>query len=209
MPTPNDPITIYDQGTILRYRPPINTPRRIALLLHGWTGDETSMWVFVRKLNSHWLLAPRGPIPALPQGFGWAARFANYPILKITAITLLQQLDHWQKTLALPDLPLDVIGFSQGAAMAITLALSAPDRITRLACIAGFLPHAAPIVPLPRLQCLVAHGTQDTIIPLQQAQQAAQHLRSCQAAVEFCQAEVGHKMSTACFQALENFLNVS
>ncbi len=209
MPTTIEPQTLYDQGNILRYRPPLTIPRRIVLLLHGWTGDETSMWVFTRALSSQWLLAPRGPITATPQGFGWVEHKhpAHFQDFSTAAQTLLRQLDRWQHLLNLPDLPLDVVGFSQGAALAISLTLSAPQRFQRLACIAGFLPFQAPIVPLKGLNCLIAHGSQDSIVPIEQAQIAFKHLSACQAQVQFCEAEVGHKMSASCFQSLEGFLN--
>jgi phospholipase/carboxylesterase len=207
-----EPQTLYDQGSILRYRPPLKTPRRIVLLLHGWTGDETSMWVFTRALSNQWILAPRGPVPATPQGFGWVPHqtqqpSAHFQDFALAAQALLRQLDGWCHSLNVPNLPLDVVGFSQGAALALSLVLSAPQRFQRLACIAGFLPLQAPIVPLHGLNCLIAHGSQDTIIPLEQAKLTYQHLYSCQAQVQICQADVGHKMSAACFQRLEVFLN--
>ncbi len=38
-------------GLSLKYRIPEGVgPHPVALLLHGWTGDENSMWVFESKL---------------------------------------------------------------------------------------------------------------------------------------------------------------
>jgi len=38
----------------LRIRRPIEKPARMLLLLHGWTGDENSMWVLVRDFSPHY-----------------------------------------------------------------------------------------------------------------------------------------------------------
>ena len=74
MPTPNEPYTIYDRGWVVRIQPPTKSgPHRVLLLLHGWTGDETVMWVFTRSLpTNYWILAPRGPVKTPLKGYGWA-----------------------------------------------------------------------------------------------------------------------------------------
>ncbi len=47
-------------GWTLRVQPAGETPARLLLLVHGWTGDENSMWVFVRNFDPHyWIIAPR------------------------------------------------------------------------------------------------------------------------------------------------------
>jgi predicted esterase len=64
------------QGWTLRTRAAAQRPARILLLIHGWTGDENSMWVFVRNLApTYWIVAPRAPYathPAVtPGGIRW------------------------------------------------------------------------------------------------------------------------------------------
>ena len=44
----------------LRMRAASEGPARLLLLVHGWTGDENSMWVFVRNFPArYWIVAPR------------------------------------------------------------------------------------------------------------------------------------------------------
>ena len=62
----------------LRLRPASQTPRRLLLLIHGWTGDENSMWVFARNLPSDdWIIAPRAPHAAETFGYSWRSRHGD------------------------------------------------------------------------------------------------------------------------------------
>ena len=55
-----------------RFLPPQRASRRLLLLLHGWTGDENSMWVFARNFpRAAWMLAPRAPFLAPSGGYSW------------------------------------------------------------------------------------------------------------------------------------------
>ena len=57
---------------VLRIRPTTHKPARLLLLLHGFTGDENSMWVFASRLpQNSWLAAPRAPYPSPLGGFSW------------------------------------------------------------------------------------------------------------------------------------------
>ena len=214
MPTLNEPITIFDQGWVIRYqRPAEHSTRTPILLLHGWTGDENSMWVFAGKLaQHHFLVAPRGPISATPGGFGWVSQPSMgtpYITYKNVAIKLLDRLDVWEKLLDISFSKIRIAGFSQGAALAGVLALEEPQRIERLAMLAGYLPKPAASIraDLNHLPCFIAHGVQDTIVPVSYAQESAAYLKGCGAQVSFCQADVGHKLSANCFNGLESFLS--
>jgi predicted esterase len=59
---------------ILLHKPPSlsHTPLPVLFLLHGWTGDETKMWVFTRHLQKSFIIvALRGLFPTPQGGFGW------------------------------------------------------------------------------------------------------------------------------------------
>ena len=58
----------------MRIRPAMVKARRLLVLIHGLTGDENSMWVFVRNLKEdYWIIAPRAPYNAEHPagGFSW------------------------------------------------------------------------------------------------------------------------------------------
>jgi phospholipase/carboxylesterase len=200
---------------------PANTspPARIYLLIHGWTGDERSMEIFSRGLPADSLiLFPRGPVQAPGGGYGWAdlsaEATAQMDDLAQPAHALLQEVDRRVSEITGASLSsslpgLYIAGFSQGAAVAYTLTLLYPRRITRLAALAGFLPVISPHRQIPDLSGLpvyIAHGRKDETIPIERARDAARLLQAAGAEVNFCENEAGHKLPANCFSELTRFL---
>ena len=99
-----------------------------------------------------------------------------------------------------------LLGFSQGAALAFTFALRYSERVGFVAGLSGFLPDKISILvegnPLSGKHIFLAHGTQDHLIPIEQARQAAQTLGKAGARISFCIDNVGHKLSASCFSSL-------
>ncbi len=213
----NEPYTSYERGWIIHIRPARQTPpSRIVVLIHGWTGDERSMDIFTRGLHQETLLlSPRGPVEASAGGYGWSERregesLASYLDLVPTAQRLLIELDLRLADFGLQHPPLSLAGFSQGAAISYVLAFLFPDRIQRMAALAGFLPdlpaHFKPqaLVGKP---FFIAHGIHDETVPVERAHSAVIYLQACGAQVEYCESSSGHKLALPCFHRLTTFLN--
>lgn len=190
--------------------------KRILLMLHGWTGDENSMWVFARNFPaSYYILAPRAPHPAPENGYSWRAPAprGSWPTLDLmspSAEALIHLLDGFARAYDLDSSTVDVIGFSQGGAMTFTLAWLYPERVGKMGILAGFAPEGAEESLRPGAlrgkQAFVAHGTQDTMVPLALAQRTVRLLEEAGAEVSYCESEVGHKLSAECLTALERYL---
>jgi phospholipase/carboxylesterase len=103
----------------------------------------------------------------------------------------------------------DVIGFSQGAALANTLALLNPERIGRVGVLAGFVPRGAESLvrerPLAGKSFFVAHGSLDELVRVEYARLSVELLEAAGANVTFCEEEVGHKIGAGCLRGLESF----
>lgn len=189
-------------------------PPGLLLLLHGWTGDERSMWIFTERLSlPRLILAPRGIFSAPGGGYSWTGeRLRGWPAVDdfqpaIDALMMMLSQPKWKGA---AEKPWVVIGFSQGAALAYTLALRYPSRIRALVGLSGFLPGGVEELvasrPLDGLRIYIAHGTQDTLVEAGQAREARRMLTLAGGVVEYCEEDVGHKLSRACFRGMEAFL---
>jgi len=100
------------------------------------------------------------------------------------------------------------LGFSQGAAVALSLALLFPDQIRSLICVAGYFPAGITNIKcnLEGLPVYIAHGTQDSVIPVSQARSVVKFLSENGANVTYCENDVGHKLSLDCFKGFEQFI---
>ncbi|MEJ5239969.1 MAG: hypothetical protein WHS87_02060 [Anaerolineales bacterium] len=207
-------------GWTLRLRSPRQQPARLLLMLHGWTGDERSMWVFApHTVPDYWIVAPRAPFPTQPSGYSWRPLIERrgWPRLEDmqpTAEKLQGLMDALAEHLGVsPSAPVDLMGFSQGAAMTAVFLLLYPERVGKAALLSGFIPQGCEALLSPgRLDgkaIFLAHGRQDEMVPYEWAVQAAEALRVAGAVVTFCDEEVGHKVGAACARDLERFFAVA
>ena len=201
----------------LRVRESRSAAPRLLVLLHGWTGDENSMWVFTRGLSpEYWMMAPRAPHAAESSGFSWRPpqplTFGRPSLEMLLPATeaLIHLIDEYSASVKLDALQFDLMGFSQGAAMTNLMGMLYPHRIHKMGVLAGFVPagleELAAQKPLAGKKIFVAHGTQDQMIPIDRAHASIEILKQAGAQVTYCEAEVGHKLGANCLRALENYL---
>lgn len=216
----NEVETIQAKDFVIKVREPQGDGSHpVSLLLHGWTGDENSMWVFGSQLpQNHLLIAPRGPYVSRNQkygGYSWIeSSSGNYPwfedfqpILPV----LNDLLDELSKRYEGDFSKINLAGFSQGAALAYIFTLLNPERVGKLAGLAGFLPeHSEGVIktrPIEGMPVFMAHGIQDEIVPLSMAYEAMDNLVQAGAAVSLCESDVGHKLGSECFKAFCEFMS--
>jgi phospholipase/carboxylesterase len=205
------------ENWIIRYRAPKGDgPFPVIWLLHGWTGDEDSMWVFASRLpDDYLLLAPRGLYPTPMGGYGWHTMengkiWPQVEDFRPAINQLLSLMDNWPVAAPAADFTrFRVAGFSQGGAFAYSLAMFHPDRVIALAGLASFLPDGAAAYlknqKLVGKPIFVSHGLRDKLVPIARARQAVQLLDQSGAEVSYCESDVGHKLSADCFNGMEVF----
>lgn len=216
MPDQNDTELISFHDWTLRVRTATQPSPRLLLLIHGLTGDENSMWVFARDLPaSYWIVAPRAPHAAVQGGYSWrppqfeSLNQFSLDQLRAAAEGLLRLVDEYSASAGLDASTFDVLGFSQGAAMASLLACLHPERFQKVGMLAGFVPggleELIPQRPLAGKPFFVVHGTKDQTVPIERARASVETLERAGAQVTYCEDEVGHKVSVTCLRSLRKF----
>ena len=192
-------------------------PHPVFLLLHGWTGDETSMWIFAARLPANALLvAPRGLYDSPLGGYSWYPRQEHtWPDVHdftpaISALVGLLSSAEFSSHFPQGDISqLRLLGFSQGAALAYSFALCQALPLRALAALSGFTPDGAAKLadgrPLDSLPVFIAHGERDQLVPIARARQSVEILRQAGAVVSYCEHDAGHKLNAACFRSLQIF----
>ena len=206
-------VKIKNWPFMVKHPAEINQTTRIMLLLHGHLGNEKVMWVLTKPLPDNYiLLAPRAPIEMGPDQYSWHEITKQWPKLEsYREVTgkLLSTVQKYLENFNLEKSHYDVMGFSQGAVMAYALALLYPEKIRKIAALAGFLPQSwkdnLKQEILKGKSFFVAHGTQDEIVPIEKSIKASQWLKENGAEVTFCEADTGHKLSSNCFKGLGDF----
>ena len=220
MPTANETKLIEKFGWKFLYRPANHIPKRLLLLLQGWTGDENSMWSFARNLSSDYaIIAPRAPYlaPADKGGYSWREikpgtwGSPTLDELHLAVDNLTNLTRFWLDTLKIASSKLDVVGFSQGGALALTLSVLYPELVNKAVVLSAFLPPGVDAILRPDLLSQVrffwAHGNQDEVVPIERGLASIQLLKDAGAEVQFCESDVGHRVGKNCRRALSAFLN--
>jgi predicted esterase len=196
-------------GVPVRLRQPRKKGGLHLLMLHGWSGDEKVMWVLQSILPADsFIVAARGIHPLPDGGYHWSDTPASTEVTfedfnrAVTAIrTTLNAL---KETHGFGQVPIVLMGFSQGAALAFSTARSG-IRLAGIIALAGFVPHGVISVRQP-LPIFWGHGIQDERVPIERARQDVKRLLDAGLEVHYCEAEVGHKLGIECTHGLRGWL---
>jgi len=216
VPDLNENTLIQFNDWTLRIHPASQSGGRLLLLIHGFTGDENSMWVFTRDLpSSYSLIAPRAPHPLREGGYSWRSPqpgtfgFPTFEQLKPAAEALLTLVDEYQASVGIDAPDFDVMGFSQGAVMSGMMGILYPQRVRKIGILAGFLPAGAETEishkPFAGKKIFVTHGTKDETVPVERAYESIRLLKQAGAEVIFCEDHVGHKVGVNCIRSLYDY----
>jgi phospholipase/carboxylesterase len=192
-------------------RPAAGQAEAGAVLVHGRGADEHDLLGLADRLDPdgryHWYL-PRGPLSLPPGGAHWyAVPRVGRPDPESFAqgyAALAEFVD------ALPHERVAVGGFSQGAVMsyAVGLGVGRP-RPAALMAFSGFIPDVAGWeldVSRPFPPIAIAHGTYDSIIPVELGRQARDLLRAAGADPLYRESPIDHAIDPAFLDELAPWL---
>jgi phospholipase/carboxylesterase len=145
----------------------VGRPRLI--LLHGYASDEADLFGISAYLPLEPVIASlRAPIPEGP-GFAWFSRFTNVsgdPLAANANAAARAVLDWIDQQ---PEAPTGLLGFSQGAALAVQLMRLAPERFDFAVMLSGFVVQGSlegdTELADRRPPLFWGRGTQDDTIP--------------------------------------------
>lgn len=167
-------------------------PKQIVLLLHGFGSNGADLISLAphwqRQLPEALFLAPNAPqrLGSMSAGYQWwplttftPAALASGAASAAPAIASFvdRKLDQY----GLTDSSLAIVGFSQGAMMALHVGLRRTHRVAAIVGYSGMLTGASELshVPITKPPVLLVHGSADPVVPvaaLHAAQSTLKHL---------------------------------
>jgi phospholipase/carboxylesterase len=217
---PTDPSTAElageDAATAL-WRGPVRADRRL-VLLHGWGADADDLLDLGETLlgadpagSGLSVVALRAPLPH-PGGWGrqwYDLQQPEWPQLPQARRDLRQRLLALAGTVPLERTA--VLGFSQGAAMAIDVATgcgsdgSAPLPLAALIGCSGY-PHPDWQPQAPQTEILLTHGEQDPVVPFAASEALERALAGAGGSVQRMGFAGGHCIDPALLSSIRDFL---
>ncbi|WP_159875203.1 MULTISPECIES: esterase [Aquitalea] len=161
------------------------TPQQLMLLFHGVGASPEHMQeagnVLARSFPQALIVSVAGADPSdLGQGFQW------FSVQGVTEENRLQRVadalprffaavEYWQQQSGLGHAATALLGFSQGAIMALEAAAARPQLASRVLAFSGRF-ASLPATALPQTTVHLFHGKSDPVIPYVHSIRAAEHL---------------------------------
>jgi phospholipase/carboxylesterase len=191
----------------------------LVILLHGWGANCQDLLALATYMNlpDYQFVFPDAPFPHpynpvgrmwydFPQSYSFLGKpeFADRPDLSNSRQLLTDLLTSLADSTGIPADRTLLGGFSQGGAMTLDVGLHLP--LAGLMVLSGYL-HAPVRLPLSSAPpVLMVHGKQDTVVPVQSAQQARDSLRSLNVSVQYQEYDMGHEIQPVVLSQIQNFV---
>ena len=193
-------------------------PDKAFIVLHGWGANQHDLVPFVRNLNlkNYYSFFPNAPFD-VPGTSGTGQGWFSFPInheseneLAQSKVQLLAHINEVEKRgFSLTNIV--IMGFSQGAAMALEILLSKRKRIGAVISLSGFLIDGSNFHTLndaiKQTPIFLAHGQHDTILPLKRAKLSAKALKNAGLKITWREYPMAHEIIADEVEDIRGFLN--
>ena len=192
----------------------------LLLLLHGYGSNEEDLFGFAAQLPDEYLvISARAPYSLPPYGNAWYAIDFDADMNKFTDNVqaaesrdlIAKFIDEVVEAYPVNADNITLLGFSQGTILSYSVALTYPEKVSRVIALSGYL--NMDIIEninsrdISKLRFFISHGTQDQVIPVEWARKAPEYLKAKNIPVEYHEYPVGHGVAPQNFYDLVAWLN--
>lgn len=192
----------------------------LLLLLHGYGSNEEDLFSFAQELpDDYFVISARAPYPLPPYGNAWYAihfdadenKFSDNDEAKDSRDLIVGFIDELLEKYPIDPAKVALIGFSQGAILSYSVALSFPDKVQRVIALSGYL---NPDIldenfrsnNLSGSKFFISHGTVDQVIPVDWARKAPEFLKGLGINAVYKEYPVGHGVAPQNFYDMKDWL---
>ena len=183
----------------------------LLVLLHGHGVDEHDLLPMVARLDPRLAIAsPQAPFRIRDGSYTWLDGNTEAD-LDNAQRAVLECIDQSVTATDADAGRVYVAGFSQGAMLALAIALTQPQKIAGAAVLSGRLAAVirdrhAPLDLLRGFPILVTHGTEDRQIPIRSARDIREALKLLPVNLEYHEFDIGHSISDQTVSVLDMWL---
>ncbi|MFY8020246.1 MAG: alpha/beta hydrolase [Bacteroidia bacterium] len=188
----------------------LNEKAPLLILLHGVGSNEKDLFSFASQIpDKYHVISLRAPFVLGEESFAWyqvdfinSKPHINVKQAEVSRIMLIEFLENLKSDFKYDASQVYLCGFSQGAIMSYSVALSRPDLVKGFAAMSGRMleehkPNFASKEKLKNLKILITHGNADPVLNVEYANQATLFLKEKGLKPELKLYEEGHTINAA------------
>ncbi|RZS93639.1 alpha/beta hydrolase [Aquimarina brevivitae] len=192
----------------------------VLFMFHGYGSDENDLFSFASELPDElFIISVRAPYPMQPFGNAWYAIYFDNTNGKFSddkqAIESRDKIANFI-TEAVTAYDLDpnnvtLLGFSQGCILSYAVALSYPEKVSKVIALSGYLnpdilKDGYASNDFSNIDIYCSHGSVDQVIPVQWARKAPEFLKELGIHTTLKEFPVGHGVHPSNFYEFNNWL---
>ena len=191
----------------------------LIILLHGVGSNMEDMFSFANQLPDKYLVvSAQAPIRLGGNRFAWyqvdfltGKPVFNFEQAENCRNIIISFIEELKEKYAVDSNEVYLCGFSQGAIMSYSVALTRPDLVKGVASMSGRLldeikPQIVEKEQLSHLKIYISHGSTDNTLPIQYAINANSFLQTLGLSPTFKQYNAGHTINIEMLNDLLNWL---
>ena len=191
----------------------------LLLLLHGIGSNERDLFGLAPALDPRFLvLSLRAPNVLGPESFAWfqirpsaQGNIINPEQAEASRRTLIELIPQAAASFGADPEQIYLMGFSQGAILSASVALTRPDLVAGAVLMSGrILPEIQPLVAAPEalagLPVLVIHGTEDGVLPIAHGRASRDLLATLPVALAYQEFPMAHEITSESLARVNRWL---
>ena len=200
---------------------PYEDGKPVVFLLHGWGSNPQDLLGLGKSLNRKYnYLAVEAPYKIGPESYSWfGIQFVegevnqlDYDEFSVSLEKLLQLIESFKYEKQLKNKDIILMGFSQGATMALEMAIHHPNVFSGAIVLSGLLANdPSTYSNLSTSICDVdvfqAHGKQDPVVPIETARQVKDIFKDCDSYI-FEKYDMGHQVTLPLINDINKWLEL-
>lgn len=205
---------------LIREPKEIKAQNPVLILLHGYGSNEEDLFSFSSELpDEYFIISVRAPYDLQPYGHAWYAihfdadenKFSDDEQAKQSRDLIANFIDEIVEKYPINKEKVTLIGFSQGSILSYAVALSYPEKISRVVALSGYLNENIITENFAsknnsHLQFFVSHGSVDQVIPVDWARKTKPFLEKLNLPVTYKEYPIGHGVAPQNFFDFKNWL---
>lgn len=192
----------------------------LLLLLHGYGSNEEDLFSFASELpDDYYVVSAQAPYPLMYGSYAWYAinfdaddtKFSDLNQARQSRDLIVDFIDELTVKYPIDKEKISLIGFSQGAILSYAVALSYPEKVSKIVAMSGYLNPEIAVENFEQnnfnsLKIFASHGTVDQVIPVDWARKTSPVLEKLGIAFVYKEYPIGHGVSPQNFYDFKNWL---